>query len=69
MKQAMVWCGNVAGLTGVALCAVSGLVRVSGVYQLGGVELRTLFLVGVALMVLACLVKLHLLSQGGARIE
>lgn len=64
MKLAILWSGNVAAVLGVILCVVSGVVRVSGVHALAGVELRTLFMVGVGFMVLACLAKIHLLSDG-----
>lgn len=64
MKLAILWSGNAAALLGMALCTVSGIVRLSGVYTLAGVELRTLFLLGVGLMVFACLAKIHLLSDG-----
>jgi len=55
--------GNIAGILGVATCAVAGLVRLSGHYELAGYGAGTLLLVGTALMVLACLTKLHLLGQ------
>lgn len=69
MKLAIHWCGNVAALSGMALCAVSGVVRLSGAYTLAGMELNTLFLLGTGLMVLACLAKIHLLSDGRSGTE
>jgi hypothetical protein len=53
--------GTAIGSAGAALCLVSGGVRVVGIYDVAGYELRTLFLVGTGLMVMACLAKLHVL--------
>lgn len=54
--------GDVAAVAGTLLCLVTGLARLFGVYELGGVESIALFTVGVGGMVFACLVKLHLLA-------
>lgn len=61
MKRVILWLGNGVGVIGVAVCAVSGIVRLGGAYTLAGAELGTLFLLGTALMVFACLTKLFLL--------
>jgi hypothetical protein len=53
--------GTAVGAVGVALCVVSGAVRLGGVFHIAGFELRTLFLVGIGLMVMGCLAKLHVL--------
>jgi hypothetical protein len=55
--------GNVAGALGVLVCLCSGLVRISGAFYLGGVQLMPVFTAGTALMVLGCLAKLHLLTR------
>ena len=55
--------GNVVALVGVLVCLVSGLSRVIGNSFVGDFEAMTLFGVGVGFMVLACLIKLELLSK------
>jgi hypothetical protein len=63
MDKLILWTGNIAGLLGILLCAISGAGRLSGAYLLAGLEAGTLFLLGVGLMVFACLTKLHLLVE------
>jgi type IV secretory pathway VirB2 component (pilin) len=57
--------GNGAAIVGVLLCLMAGLARVAGAFYLGGFELMTLFMGGMALMLAACLAKLHLLGMAG----
>jgi type IV secretory pathway VirB2 component (pilin) len=54
--------GNIAAITGVLVCLAAGLIRLSGNYFIFGFETQTLFLVSIAIMVFACLAKLHVLS-------
>jgi type IV secretory pathway VirB2 component (pilin) len=54
--------GNVIGGIGIAICALAGTSRLFGAYHLLGFEMQTLFIGGIALMVMACLLKLHQLS-------
>ncbi len=64
MQKLLFLFGSMAGALGVAVCAVSGLARVFGLYHLGGYESTTIFSVGTGLMVFACLLKLEaLLAQ------
>ena len=51
--------GNITAILGVLICLVAGASRVFGGFYLLGYEARTLFLGGIALMVMACLVKLQ----------
>ena len=51
--------GSTAGVLGVVVCLVSGLVRLAGNWHVSGIQTRTVFLVGIALMVAGCLGKLH----------
>ena len=55
--------GNVAGVTGIILCILAGVSRLFGSYHLLGFESVTLFIGGMALMVMSCLVKLHQLTD------
>lgn len=54
--------GNISGVAGILVCLVSGLARLAGNYYIFGYEGETIFVTGIALMVLACLVKLHQLT-------
>jgi type IV secretory pathway VirB2 component (pilin) len=54
--------GNVAAVIGIVICLAAGLIRLSGNYFVFGFETQTLFLGSIAIMVFACLAKLHLLS-------
>ncbi|MEH6571407.1 MAG: hypothetical protein V7709_20155 [Halioglobus sp.] len=64
MQQLLTLSGHIAAVLGILLCLASGLARVSGSYHLAGYEATTLFLVGVGVMVFACLMKLEaLLAQ------
>ncbi len=54
---------DLVGVLAVLVCLVAGLVRVTGVFYLGGFEVLTLFNAGVALMVFSCLLKLHVLQH------
>ena len=55
--------GNVAGILGIAICFVTGIMRLSGHAIAFGFESITLFTGGIALMVLACLAKLQALKM------
>jgi hypothetical protein len=53
---------NGSGLLGVLICLVAGVTRILGSYHVLGFEAITLFIGGIALMVMACLIKLHQLT-------
>ena len=55
--------GNIAGVLGVLVCAVAGIFRLSGSFYVFGYEAQTLFIGGIALMVMACLAKLHQIAK------
>ena len=54
--------GHVIGATGIIVCALAGGSRLLGAYHLLGFETVTLFIGGIALMVMACLLKVHQLT-------
>jgi hypothetical protein len=54
--------GNILALLGILMCLMIGVIRVSGTYLLFGHEPMTWFVGGIALMVMACLAKLHTLG-------
>jgi hypothetical protein len=63
MSKLLASVGNVAGVAGVLVCAVAGTARVLGQYDVGGLSMITLFIVGLGLMVSACLAKLHIIAS------
>lgn len=68
MQDVLVWIGRLAGVAGVALCAVAVVARLIGAFWLGGFQVGTLLQVGVAAMVLGCLGYLAALTERfGAR--
>ena len=63
MNQILTWAGHVGGALGSLLCLVAGLARISGSFYVADYAATTLFLVGVGLMVFACMVKLEVLLR------
>lgn len=55
MANLLTWIGRLSGCVGVLVCAVALGARVSGTWTLGAMQIGTLFQLGVAAMVLACL--------------
>jgi len=51
--------GNTAAILGIAICLITGMLRLSGQPVVFGFEAITLFIGGIALMVMACLTKLQ----------
>lgn len=64
MERLLAVIGNGAGVVGVLICLVAGATRLAGSFYAFGYEAGTLFLGGTALMVMACLAKLHQLTSG-----
>jgi len=56
--------GNSVGVLGILICLVAGTARILGSFYLFGFEAGALFNGGIALMVMACLVKLQQLTTG-----
>jgi hypothetical protein len=55
MAILLTWIGRLAGCVGVLVCAVALGARLTGTWALGGMQIGTLFQLGVAAMVLGCL--------------
>lgn len=53
---------NVVAVIGILLCFFAGMARLVGSYELFGYEAMTLFIGGIALMVFAVLIKLHIIK-------
>tara|TARA_R110000823_G_scaffold210224_14_gene340598 strand:- start:36528 stop:36731 length:204 start_codon:yes stop_codon:yes gene_type:complete len=59
MHKNIIILGSITGVLGALICAVAGLGRVAGYFGILGFQSSTLFIVGIGLMVFACLVKLE----------
>ena len=55
--------GNTAAALGILVCLGSGLARLADSWYVAGFQTMVLFNVGVGLMVMGCLAKLHLLAS------
>ena len=55
--------GNVLAILGIFLCLGSGLARLGTSWYVGGFQTMVLFNVGIGLMVMGCLAKLHVLTS------
>ena len=65
MEKIIELVGNIAAIIGIIFCTVSGFYRLIGHYNISNlIHTESIFLLGVGMMVFACLVKLHLLSAG-----
>ena len=63
MNQILTYAGHAASAAGVLICLVAGLTRLGGSFYLANYAATTLFMVGVGLMVFACMVKLEVLLR------
>ena len=59
--------GNTAAVLGILVCVAIGAIRLTGNYFFLGHEPMTWFTAGIALMVMACLAKLHVLNSDNRR--
>lgn len=59
MAKLIAIAGRITALLGIGVCAGAGISRIAGAYQMLGFETVTLFIVGIALMLAACLAKLY----------
>jgi len=64
MNSVLLLMGRLAGGAGLLLCIVAFGVRVTGTYFLGGFQLGTLLLTGIAAMVAGCFCLLLVLTAG-----
>lgn len=47
-------------IAGILICVVAGVMRLTGHYQVLGVESLTIFIAGMAAMLVAILIKVHM---------
>jgi hypothetical protein len=64
MRTLLLWMGRTGGVVGVILCAVAVAVRLRGEFSLGGFQVGTLLLAGMAAVLLGCLGYLASLAEG-----
>lgn len=63
MTALLRWVGRLSGLAGVLACTAAVLARLAGSYVIGGFQVGTLLLAGIAAMLAACLSYLVLLVE------
>jgi len=63
METLLLWGGRLAGLAGILIVLLAGITRVRGLYHLGNFQAGTLLLVGIALMMAACLAYLSIIAE------
>ena len=63
MNSLLLLAGRSAGLLGILMCAVAVAGRLSGSFWIGGLQLSTLLLGGVAALAIACFLMLWVLTQ------
>ncbi len=63
MRALLIWIGRVAGIIGVAVIGVAIAARLGGAYLLGGFQVGTLLLAGMAVTLLACLSYVAALAE------
>jgi hypothetical protein len=55
--------GDAAAILGVLICIAAGLGRIAHTFSLAGIDVGTLFELGIGLMVFACLAKVQKLLE------
>jgi len=65
MSQLLIWIGRLAGLVGFGATACAVVVRASGSYHLGSMQLGTLLNAGTAAMVLGVLAYAAAMAEFG----
>jgi len=65
MNKLLLWAGRVGGVVGVILCTVAVIVRLRGAFTLGGFQVGTLLLAGMAAMLFGCLGYLASFAERG----
>ncbi len=66
MKTMFNWVSHIAALAGILDCFIAGTASVMGQQTISGYDVKTVFLVGIAGMVLACLLRLYYMSMEAA---
>jgi hypothetical protein len=67
IQSLLSWAGRLAGLAGMTIVAVAAFARLSGLYFLGGFQIGTLLLAGLAGVSVGCFLLLILLTGSRER--
>ena len=62
MSKTLETLGSVVGIIGILMCLGAGVVRVTGGHWLFGFEAFTLFLGGIGVMMVACLLQVQAIA-------
>ena len=62
MDKVFRFAGDATAVLGILVCVVAGVARLAGSYHVWNFQAVTLLNVGIALMIMACLAKLHILT-------
>lgn len=63
MQKLLSQAGTATGISGITICALAGIARITGQHYVLGYEATTIFSAGTGLMVMACLLRLELLTR------
>ena len=63
MANLLLWIGRLGGMAGAVVCAIAIVVRLRGMYTLAGFQVGTLFLAGIAAMLVGCLGYLAAIAE------
>ena len=69
MNLLLLWAGRVGGLAGILVTALAVAVRISGSYAIGGFQVGTLLVAGIAAMVFGCLCFLAVLTTRASAVR
>ena len=67
MESLLLWIGRLAGGAGVLIALAAVIARAGGQYVVGGLQVGTLLLAGIAAMVAGCLAYAALIAERGHR--
>jgi hypothetical protein len=63
LQDLLIWIGCITGVIGVLMTVVAVLARLSGAFHVGGFEAGTLMQAGMAVMLVACVSYLALITR------
>jgi membrane associated rhomboid family serine protease len=67
MNMLLIWTGRIAGTTGAAMALLAVLLRLSGQWRIGDLQISTLLSGGIAAMVLGTLAYVAFIAESRGR--
>ncbi len=67
MEILLLWIGRISGIAGVGLCGWAAYGRLTGAYFVGGFQVGTILLAGMAAILVACFFLLLVLTDESRR--